>query len=335
MEPIEPIQPRKKRFQRLRGVQPPPAEEVAYRNKLIELTTMVQKMIEHEILPMFNNKALDGKTVDTTEDDLLGIFTDKIRNIKDNFASYHNEFKSMAQEFGFGIESVTKKRFDKVLKGSLGAQTDMAEIIADEGLSGIVKSGTQENVALIKSIPENYLSKIEELVKDNFVYGSRSPGGLQSDILSKLRADIRAVGPKAKKRAKLIARDQTSKLSAVLAKKRQTNLGIEEYVWRDSRDRRVRGNPAGLYPDVPKSRDHWARNGKVFRWDSPPPDGHPGEPINCRCIAEPVIKKLGVQTKQIEETIESDYNKKEQALLDKLASGEIKVKEFNERMRRL
>lgn len=335
MEPIESIRPKRKRFQKLKGVQPPSSEEVAYRNKLMELTKAVEQMVAEEIIPLFNSKVLDGKAVDASEDDLLGIFTDKIKNIRDNFASYVEEFKTMASEFGFGLESVTKKRFDNVLKGSFGAQTDMYEIMANEGLSGIVNSGTQENVALIKSIPENYLNKVESLVKDNFVYGSKSPGGLQSDILSRLRADIRAVGPKAKKRAKLIARDQTSKLTAVLTKKRQTNLGIEEYVWRDSRDRRVRGNPAGTNPNVPKSRDHWARNGKVFRWDSPPPDGHPGEPINCRCIAEPVIKKLGVQTKQIEESVESDYNKKEQDLLDKLASGEIKVKEFNERMRRL
>lgn len=335
MDPIESIQPKRKKFRKLKGVHPPSSEEVAYRNKLLELTSAVQQMVEAEIVPMFHSKALDGKAVDSSEDGLLGIFTDKMRQLKENFDSYASEFKSLAQDFGFGIESVTRKKFDKVLKNSLGAQTDMAEIIANEGLSGIVKSGTEENVSLIKSIPQNYLGKVEELVKQNFVYGSRTPGGLQSDILSTLRKDIRAIGPKAKKRAKLIARDQTSKLSAVLTKKRQTNLGIEEYVWRDSRDRRVRGNPGGLYPDVPKSRNHWDRNGKVFRWDSPPPDGHPGEAINCRCIAEPVIKRPGVETRQIAETIEPDYNKKEKELLRQLEAGEIKVREYNEKMRRL
>jgi len=33
---------------------------------------------------------------------------------------------------------------------------------------------------------------------------------------------------------------------------------------------------------------HAERNGKVFSWDTPPDDGHPGEAYNCRCTAEDV-----------------------------------------------
>ena len=36
-------------------------------------------------------------------------------------------------------------------------------------------------------------------------------------------------------------------------------------------------------------RDHWQREGQAFRWDQPPDDGHPGQPIHCRCTAEPII----------------------------------------------
>ena len=34
---------------------------------------------------------------------------------------------------------------------------------------------------------------------------------------------------------------------------------------------------------------HRAREGQIFAWDKPPSDGHPGQPINCRCYAEPII----------------------------------------------
>ena len=56
-------------------------------------------------------------------------------------------------------------------------------------------------------------------------------------------------------------------------------LGITQYIWRTSRDERVR-------------ESHLVLEGKTFSWDSPPDVGHPGQDINCRCTAEPVIPGL-------------------------------------------
>jgi uncharacterized protein with gpF-like domain len=52
----------------------------------------------------------------------------------------------------------------------------------------------------------------------------------------------------------------------------------------------VRGNPAGLYPHAKYSHHH--REGKTYRDSKPPPDGHPGEPIRCRCWREPVFEDI-------------------------------------------
>lgn len=57
---------------------------------------------------------------------------------------------------------------------------------------------------------------------------------------------------------------------------RQRALGVEFYVWRSQDDDKVRHAHA-VYDD------------QVFRWDDPPEDGHPGQAINCRCLAEPFI----------------------------------------------
>ena len=48
-----------------------------------------------------------------------------------------------------------------------------------------------------------------------------------------------------------------------------------QYIWHTRQDDKVRSS-------------HAAREGQVFAWGSPPDDGHPGEPFNCRCWAEPV-----------------------------------------------
>jgi hypothetical protein len=57
--------------------------------------------------------------------------------------------------------------------------------------------------------------------------------------------------------------------------RRQIRAGVEEYIWRSSDDDKVR-------------HTHSAYDDRVFRWDTPPPDGHPGQAYGCRCVAEPV-----------------------------------------------
>lgn len=51
------------------------------------------------------------------------------------------------------------------------------------------------------------------------------------------------------------------------------------YIWRTQEDRRVRAT-------------HAANNGKIFSYNIPPPTGHPGYEVNCRCYAEDVHAKF-------------------------------------------
>lgn len=88
------------------------------------------------------------------------------------------------------------------------------------------------------------------------------------------RDSLSAAAVRALSRAKLIARDQTSKMNGAFNQARQTSLGIDRYVWQTSGDERVR-------------EEHQANDGQVFSWNDPPATGHPGEDINCRCVAVP------------------------------------------------
>ena len=56
---------------------------------------------------------------------------------------------------------------------------------------------------------------------------------------------------------------------------RQQDLGIERYIWRSRDDAKVRDR-------------HAANDDRLFRWDTPPEGGHPGQAYNCRCTAEPI-----------------------------------------------
>ena len=133
-----------------------------------------------------------------------------------------------------------------------------------------VNGFAKASVAKIKTIEAQYFSEIEELVLRQFRAGTRA---------NVVAEEIRERFNVSQKRGRLIARDQISKLNGDLSRQRQTRLGVKHYIWRTSQDERVRPS-------------HAARNGKRFAWNKPPPDGHPGQPIQCRCDADPEVSDL-------------------------------------------
>jgi len=124
----------------------------------------------------------------------------------------------------------------------------------------------KENTALIKDIPEKLAKDLEGIVRRGAMNG-RSVRDLSKDIKSRY--------PMTENRAKLIAQDQTLKLNADLTRNRLQSVGVKEYIWRSVQDSRVRP-------------EHVEHNGNTYSWDKPPSDGHPGQPVRCRCRAEAV-----------------------------------------------
>lgn len=176
------------------------------------------------------------------------------------------------------------------LSMQLGGRLGVDPFGAEPGLKPILADATRENVALIRTIPERYFGAIETIVREGVRRGLRHEEvakRIERDVISGLEGSELAI---ARNRAGLIARDQVGKVTARVGEHRQRALGVVRYRWVTSRDERVRGNPAGRYPDARPS--HHARDGKVFDWSAAPDDGHPGEPINCRCIAEPVLDDI-------------------------------------------
>ena len=173
----------------------------------------------------------------------------------------------VASSFVENSDNTNKRRFYAAMEEAVGV--NLETIIQSEGLDDILRATTQENVTLIRSIPEEYFKKIETIVYSNTTQGSKAGSMIKQ---------IQKLNKTTTKRAKLIARDQSSKLNSALNQQRQQNLGVEEYIWRTSGDgERVRPT-------------HRSKNGKVFRWDTPPKDtGHPGQDIQCRCVAVPII----------------------------------------------
>ena len=145
-------------------------------------------------------------------------------------------------------------------------------------LAELQKNWISQNTQLIKSIPAQYLSKVEQTVRN---------GVMQGIAPRELAKEIKALYGVTDRRAKIIARNEIGNANAELTKYRQMDLGVKKYRWVTAHDERVRGNPSGRYPGAIPS--HYARDGKVFEWANPPAGGHAGFAILCRCYSSPLF----------------------------------------------
>lgn len=165
----------------------------------------------------------------------------------------------------------TDERLAKAMMDAVSV--DISSYLEPGGdIAKAMRVATVANVDLIKSIPAQYLDKVGAAVEKAFAEGKR---------WEDLAKDVKRIGDVTDKRARLIARDQTSKMNAAFNAVRQPALGIRRYTWSTSHDERVR-------------RSHGALNGTTQEWAHPPTvDGepaHPGEPVNCRCVPIPKIE---------------------------------------------
>lgn len=147
---------------------------------------------------------------------------------------------------------------------------DFSGLMSDSVLKEAVDEAVAANIALINSIPQQYLDRVEQAVMASLQAGT---------LNDTLADDLLKIEGVTKNRAKLIARDQLGKINSRLSQIRQQSLGITHYFWSTSHDERVRDR-------------HRRWDGDLIAWDNPPIDGHPGQAVQCRCTAIPDLDFL-------------------------------------------
>lgn len=194
------------------------------------------------------------------------------------------ERKFLQKESGYGLKSrleelasltrkLTVREWKKAVNKTLGIDI-MEDYYLGDFFQSAIEEWVNENVSLIKTIPTETLSDMRIIVKGGFTAG-KSTTAIMKEIQHKYNIE--------KNHAKFIARDQIGKLNATVTEVQQRDAGIEEYIWCDCGDSRVRSS-------------HKALNGKRFRWDNPPVVDkkgrrcHPGQDYQCRCRPKPVFR---------------------------------------------
>lgn len=161
-----------------------------------------------------------------------------------------------------------KKLFLDTMNRAVG--TSVNDLLQDPQSAAEVQAGVDRSTKLITTLTQDLSARLAQEIMKGISEGR--------DDFS-LRAYILEEAPKGypEWRARLIARDQTSKLFSNLSRVRQQDLGITQYRWRTVGDMAVRDT-------------HEALASTLQEWSSPPDVGHPGEDIQCRCVADPVLE---------------------------------------------
>jgi uncharacterized protein with gpF-like domain len=262
---------RRKRAKKMSPQKPPAMVERAMKRRLAKLWREVLRPATDQIKAAVKRGASPSELADMVE-----------AVLQQAELVYGVAAEDIVWRWKSSLELETRVALQKGLNHALGVS--VAAITDPPHVRQALDAGLVEATQLIRTIPSRYLGEVARAVNDNFL-GRPLPQGRS------LMAHIDHLYGVGERRARVIARDQTTKMAGKLNQVRQESLGIKEYVWKTAHDNRVVGNPSGLYPGPGNDRhqDHYHRDGKRFKWAEPPPDGHPGQAIQCRCRADPVI----------------------------------------------
>lgn len=246
-----------------RTTRPPKGVTIGYSAFLVSVQREINRIIRRELAVM--NATLRAARADALSDDILA-------SIQSLLETVGRLSSATSGQLVIGVANWADKTFafnDAKYDTQLMRMVGIGDVTAD--VATTMKRGwVQENVRLVANMNREQVAKLEGLFLRALRDGSRS---------SQVSGEVSKILGGSEKRARLIARDQIGKLNGQLDRQKQTDAGIDSYVWRGALDARER--PL-----------HVRREGQSFKWSQPPSDGHPGQPVQCRCSSEPDLSEL-------------------------------------------
>lgn len=148
---------------------------------------------------------------------------------------------------------------------------DLSAVVSEGDIATYLEQAALRNASLITNVGDDIIKRVTQETTTALIQG-RSATQLK-DVLKQQLGFVDS-------RARLIAQDQTSKLTSDLNRIRHQQAGIESYIWRTSHDERVRPRHAAL-------------EGKQYKYGEPTGAEEglpPGQPIRCRCVAQAIVE---------------------------------------------
>lgn len=255
----------KKKPKTLRPIMPNVGLELEYKRKLEKLIDAMHASVKFQLLRAYRNNSPEMAQDASPSVILQGV----MRKLA---AIWLKRFADSAEILGKHFAKSFKDQTDVSLKTALKEAGFTVKFDNTLAMNDVVQSTIDQQVLLIKSIPEKYLHDVRLLV-DQSVQRGRDIGTLADTLQKKYNLT--------RYRATFIARNQNNVASAMMERVRCKDMGITEAIWKHSGSGR---NPR---------QSHVAYSGKTYNINEGALiDGDrifPGELYNCRCQARPII----------------------------------------------
>jgi SPP1 gp7 family putative phage head morphogenesis protein len=242
----------------------PRAIEREYQRTLIGVMQQVIATfddLKHELPGLLASAARDHR-LDAGEGSRVRQLIEEARR-KMNSSILTPELDRIARKFAERTASHQRVELNKQVKAALGVDV----FLTDRRLVLLVEAFVNSNVGLIKKLGDEVAGRVETSVL-RAVQDAKPWDQFATELQDQFDFG--------ETRAKIIARDQIGKMYGQTNAARQRELGVTRFRWNTSNDERVRP-------------EHAVLDGKVFSYNDPPSEGLPGEPILCRCVAEPLF----------------------------------------------
>lgn len=187
------------------------------------------------------------------------------------------------------INQARKGVSDSILRNMRKIMGDKFTVQSDSRKYGrMLKIREITNAELIRNTTSQIISNVTNVVYDGVTTGQS---------WHRVEKDLRTQKRIAADRIKRIARDQTAKLNENLNEMAMRDAGVEFFEWSTANDERVSTGYGG----------HKQLDGKIYKWgdnanypviDTYGHRGVPGQRVNCRCSALPVILQKDYQARQ-------------------------------------
>jgi uncharacterized protein with gpF-like domain len=190
---------------------------------------------------------------------------------------WQRNFDEASEKLAAWFAKSAANRSDAALRSILKKAGFSVKFTMTPAMRDIVDATVAQNVSLVKSIASEYHTEVTGLVMRSVAVGRD---------LSFLTDELEKRYGITRRRASHIALHQNNMATGAMQAARYTELGIQEAIWLHSH--------GGKTP----RKTHLANSGKRFNvaegWYDPDPKVRrfirPGELINCRCVARPVVK---------------------------------------------
>lgn len=192
-------------------------------------------------------------------------------------ARWMRKFSEFAVKLGEWFASSTLRHTDNSMKAALKDAGMQVEFRLSKPVHDAFRATLSEQVNLIKSIPQQYLTQVRGEVYRSVMAG-RDIGTLAESL-------ERHYGV-TRKRAQFISKSQNNIATATITKLRQLEVGVERAIWLHSSGGRVPRKSHVAF----SGQEYSVKHGVKLADD--PEIVWPGTAPNCRCISKAILPGL-------------------------------------------